>query len=129
MVQDSSNKLSRREREIMEIIYRRGQATAAEVFADLGQNPTYSAVRSFLRILEEKGYLLHSKLGKQYLYHPVTSRENAMKTSVQDLLATFFNNSTEQAIAALLDFDRAKLTDADLDRMEALIEKARKEGR
>lgn len=129
MVQEYFNKLSRREREIMEIIYRRGQATAAEVFADLGQNPTYSAVRSFLRILEEKGYLLHSKLGKQYLYHPATPRENAMRTAVQDLLTTFFNNSTEQAMAALLDFERDKLTGADLDRMKALIEKARKEGR
>jgi BlaI family transcriptional regulator, penicillinase repressor len=129
MTQDASNKLSRREREIMEIIYRRGQATAAEVYEDLGQNPTYSAVRSFLRILEEKGHLLHKKQSRQYLYYPLVPHENAVKLAIQDLLGTFFNNSTEQAVAALLDIDRARLTDADLDRMAALIEKARQEGR
>jgi BlaI family transcriptional regulator, penicillinase repressor len=128
MTQETSNKLSRREREIMDIIYRRGQATAADVYEDLGHNPTYSAVRSFLRILEEKGHLLHKKQCRQYLYYPSVPRENAVKSAIQDLLGTFFNNSTEQAVAALLDIDRTRLTDADLDRMAALIEKARKEG-
>ncbi len=129
MVQDSSTKLSRREREIMEIIYRRGQATAAEVYEDLGQNPTYSAVRTFLRILEEKGHLLHKKQSRQYIYYPAISRESAIKTAIQDLLGTFFNNSTEKAVAALLEIERAKLSETDLDRMAALIEQARKEGR
>jgi predicted transcriptional regulator len=129
MTYEALNKLSRREREIMEIIYRRGQATATEVYTDLGYNPTYSAVRSFLRILEEKGHLLHKKQGRQYLYYPSFPRENAVKSAIRDLLGTFFNNSTEQAVAALLEVERTRLTDADLDRMTALIEKARQEGR
>ncbi len=129
MTREAFNKLSRREREIMEIIYRRGQATATEVYEDLGHNPTYSAVRSFLRILEEKGHLLHQKQGRQYLYYPSFPRENAVKSAIRDLLGTFFNNSTEQAVAALLEIERTKLTDTDLDRMAALIEQARREGR
>ena len=128
-MEEQTSKLSRREREIMEILYRRGQATAAEVFADLNRQPTYSAVRSFLRILEEKGHLLHKKQGKQYLYYPVVPRENAARSAAKDLLATFFNNSTRQALAALLEIDSEKLSDAELAQMAELIEQARKEGR
>lgn len=121
--------LSRREREIMDIIYRRGKATAMDVFEELGQTPVYSAVRTFLRILEEKGQLYHKKQGKQYVYYPIVSRENAAKYAIGNLLGTFFNNSTEQAMAALLDFKSDKLSDSELDKLAKLIEKARSEGR
>lgn len=123
---DSTN-LSKRERQIMDIIYRRGAATAIEVHEDLNKDPGYSAVRTLLRILEEKGYLRHETKGKQYLYSPIVPRETAIKTAIRNLKATFFNNSTEQTVAALLEAE--SLSESDLDRLAALIEKAREEGR
>lgn len=129
MSQAVDPKLSRREREIMELIYRRGAATAMEVYEDLGQNPSYSAVRTFLRILEEKGQVVHKKEGKQYRYYPAVPRENAVKAAFRNLLGTFFDNSAEQAMAALLDLEKEKLTAAELDKMAELIEQARREGR
>lgn len=123
---DSAN-LSKRERQIMDIIYRRAAATAIEVHEDLRKDPGYSAVRTLLRILEEKGYLRHETKGKQYLYYPTIPRETAINTAIHNLKATFFNNSTEQTVAALLEAER--LSESDLDRLADLIEKARKEGR
>lgn len=121
--------LSRRERQIMDIIYRRGQATANEVMESLPDPPGYSAVRTFLRLLEEKGYLRHDVDGPRYVYLPTLARAKARKSALRQMLQTFFDGSTEQAVAALLDLSRTKLSREELDRLSTLIEKARKEGR
>jgi BlaI family penicillinase repressor len=120
--------LSRRERQIMEIIYRRGSSTTTEVFDDLGQIPGYSAVRTLLRILEEKGHLRHEKQGKQFLFFPINPRENAMRSAFKNLVDTFFDNSATHAFAALLEVEKSQLTDNDLQELADLIEKTRREG-
>ena len=121
--------LSRRERQIMDVIYTRSKATAAEVLEAIPKPPSYSAVRAMLRLLEEKGYLRHEQDGPRYVFLPTLSRERARQSAMKQLLQTFFDNSAEQAVAALLDMSRAKLSDAELDRLSEMIEKARKEGR
>jgi predicted transcriptional regulator len=121
--------LSRREREIMDVIYRRAQATAAEVLEDLPDPPSYSAVRAMLRILEEKGHLRHDQRGARYVFLPTVPRERARRSALGKLVHTFFDGSTEQAVAALLDLSSGKLSDAELDRLARLIDQARKEGR
>jgi predicted transcriptional regulator len=121
--------LSRRERQIMDVIYSKGRATAAEVLEAIPQPPSYSAVRAMLRLLEEKGYLRHEQDGPRYIFLPTLSRARARQSAMQQLLQTFFDNSAEQAVAALLDMSRAKLSDAELDRLSEIIERARKEGR
>jgi BlaI family transcriptional regulator, penicillinase repressor len=119
--------LSRRERQIMDIIYARGQATAAEVTAALPDPPSYSAVRALLRILEQKGHLRHQEDGPRYVFLPTVPRERARKSALRNLVKTFFNGSPAQAAAALI--DQADLSPEDFARLEAVIEKARKEGR
>jgi predicted transcriptional regulator len=121
--------LSRRERQIMEVIYRRGQATAAEVLDDLPDPPSYSAVRAMLRILEEKGHLRHEQHGPRYVFLPKVPREQARRSALKQLVHTFFDGSTEQAVAALLAQSDRKLSAAELDRLARLIDQARKEGR
>ena len=121
--------LSRRERQIMDVIYSKGRATAAEVLELIPQPPSYSAVRAMLRLLEEKGYLRHEQDGPRYVFLPTLSRERARQSAMKQLLQTFFDNSAEQAVAALLDMSRARLSDAELDRLSEMIERARKEGR
>jgi predicted transcriptional regulator len=121
--------LSRRERQIMDIIYGHGQATAAEVMERLPDPPSYSAVRAMLRLLEEKGYLKHEQDGMRYVYLPTLSREKARQSALKQLVQTFFDGSTEEAVAAILDMSRSKLSESELDRLSDLIEKARKEGR
>jgi predicted transcriptional regulator len=121
--------LSRRERQIMDAIYRRGQATAAEVLADLPDPPSYSAVRAMLRVLEEKGHLRHEQQGPRYVFLPTVPRERARRSALRQLVRTFFDGSTEQTVAALLDLSARQLSDAELDRLSQLIERARKEGR
>ena len=121
--------LSRRERQIMDVIYSKGRATAAEVLEEIPQPPGYSAVRAMLRLLEEKGYLRHEQDGPRYVFLPTLSRERARQSAMKQLLQTFFDNSAEQAVAALLDMSRARLSDAELDRLSEMIERARKEGR
>lgn len=121
--------LSRRERQIMDILLAREQATAAEVMEFLPDAPSYSAVRALLRLMEEKGYLRHETDGAKYVYVPTLAREKARKSALKQMLTTFFDNSTEQAVAALLDLSKAKLSQAELDRLSQLIEEARKEGR
>ena len=128
MAKSSPQNLSRRERQIMDIIYRRGKATAADVRADLPDPPSYSAVRAMLRILEEKGHLRHEQQGPRYLFRPTVARDRARQSALKQLVSTFFEGSTEQAVAALLDLSAAKLSDAELDRLKGLIEQARKEG-
>jgi predicted transcriptional regulator len=121
--------LSRRERQIMDVIYRRGQATAAEVLEDLPDPPSYSAVRAMLRVLEEKGHLRHEQQGPRYVFLPTVPRDQARRSALQQLVHTFFDGSTEQAVAALLDQSDRTLSDAELARLARLIAQARKEGR
>ena len=121
--------LSRRERQIMDSVYRRGKATAAEVLADLPEPPSYSAVRTMLRLLEDKGHLKHEQDGPRYVYVPTVARENARVNALRHLVSTFFNGSAEQAMAALLEISDTELSRAELDRMQQLIEQARDEGR
>src|SRR5438270_13678886 len=113
----------------MDIVYQRGQATAAEVLEAMPAPPGYSAVRAMLRLLEEKGYLRHEQDGPRYVFLPTLSRERARQSAMKQLLQTFFDNSAEQAVAALRDMSRARLSAAELDRLSEMIDKARKEGR
>ena len=121
--------LSRRERQIMEILYQRGKASASEVREAMPDAPGYSAVRAMLRVLEEKGHVRHAEEGLRYVYVPVVARDKAKKTAVKHMLDTFFAGSPEQIVAALLDVSAEKLTREELDRMGDLIEKAKREGR
>jgi BlaI family transcriptional regulator, penicillinase repressor len=129
MSDNPHHQLSRRERQIMDIIYQRGQATAAEVLENLPNPPGYSAVRAMLRLLEEKGYLKHEQDGPRYLFKPTLAREKARKSAMKQMLETFFDGSTEQAVAALLNLSKSKLGKEELDRLSRMIETAKKEGR
>ena len=120
--------LSRRERQIIDILYAQGRATAAEVQAALPEPPSYSAVRAMLRILEEKGHVKHEQDGPRYVYKPTVARDNAKKSAMRHMLQTFFDGSAEQAISALLDDQSARLSDQELDRLARLINLARKAG-
>ncbi|HLY15813.1 MAG TPA: BlaI/MecI/CopY family transcriptional regulator [Bryobacteraceae bacterium] len=121
--------LSRRERQIMDILYRRGKSSAAEVQQGMHNAPSYSAVRAMLRVLEEKGHIRHQAEGLKYVYLPTVARDKAKRTAVQHLVDTFFKESPDQVVAALLDVSSTRLTSAELDRMAEMIEKARKEGK
>lgn len=121
--------LSRRERQIMDIVYSAGRATAAEVLEQLPDPPSYSAVRAALRVLEEKGHLRHQQDGPRYVFLPTVPRERARRSALHHLLGTFFDGSAEGAVAALLDLKAGELTATDYDRLAALIEQAREEGR
>ena len=120
--------LSRRERQIIDILYAQSRATAAEVQAALPDPPSYSAVRAMLRILEEKGHVRHEQDGPRYVYVPTVNRDNAKKSALKHVLQTFFEGSTSQAISALLDDHSTRLSDAELERLERLIQRARKTG-
>jgi len=120
--------LSRRERQILDILYQRGQSTAAEVQSALPEPPSYSAVRALLRILEEKGHVRHEQDGPRYIYLPTVPRDNAQRSAMRHLLQTFFDGSAEQAISALLDDSSAKLSSVELDRLARMIDTARKSG-
>lgn len=119
--------LSRRERQIMDILYRRGRAAAADVRAELPGDPSDSTVRTQLRILEDKGHVRHEEEGLRYVYLPATPRQAARKKALRHLVETFFEGSTEQAVGALLGGETRKLTDEELDRIAELVEQARKE--
>ena len=125
---DRSQSLSRRERQIVDILYAQGRGTAAEVQAQLPDPPSYSAVRAMLRILEEKGHVRHEQDGPRYVYLPTVARESAKRSAMRHMLQTFFNGSAEQAISALLDDSSSKLSDAELDRLAQMIEQARRSG-
>ena len=120
--------LSRRERQIIDILYRRGRATAAEVMEDLPGDSTYSTVRTQLRVLEEKGHIRHEQDGQRYVYSPAVPRGTVRRSALKHLVETFYEGSVEQAVAALLGGEGSRLTDDELDRIEDLIRKARKEG-
>ncbi|MHB1556965.1 MAG: BlaI/MecI/CopY family transcriptional regulator [Isosphaeraceae bacterium] len=126
---DDAKGLSRRERQIMDVVYRRGRATAAEVLEEMPDPPSYSAVRAMLRVLEEKGELRHEQDGPRYVFLPTVPREQARRSALRNLVRTFFDGSTEQAVAALLDPADGKLSDDELARLARLINRARKEGR
>ncbi len=113
----------------MDVIYQRGQATAAEVQENMPDPPGYSAVRAMLRLLEEKGYLHHEQDGPRYIFKPTLAREKARKSALKQMLETFFDGSTEQAMAALLNLSKSKLSDEELDRLSQMISTAKKEGR
>jgi len=120
--------LSRRERQIMDILYRRLRATAADVMDDLPGEPSYSTVRTQLRILEGKGHVKHEEEGLRYVYFPALPRRAARKSALRHLVDTFFDGSTEQVVSALLGGEGNRLSEPELDRIAALIEKARKDG-
>jgi predicted transcriptional regulator len=122
-----SDPLSRRERQIMDIVYARGQATAAEVAAALPDPPSYSAVRALLRILEQKGHLRHQQDGPRYVFLPTVSRDRARRSALRNLVKTFFDGSTAQAAAALI--DQGQLSDDEFSRLADAIDKARRENR
>jgi len=124
-----SDALSRRERQILDIVYRLGRASAAEVQSELPDPPSYSAVRATLRIMEEKGHLRHRQEGPRYLYEPTTSLRKVRRSALQRVVETFFDGSSEDAFAALLDMPDAKLQSDELARLEKLIREARKKGR
>jgi BlaI family transcriptional regulator, penicillinase repressor len=120
--------LGRRERQIMDVVYRLGRATAAEVLAGLPDPPSYSAVRGMLRLLESKGYLRHVQDGARYVYLPTTERDEARRSALAHLLRTFFDGSRENAVAALLDLDDQPLDPAEYARLKSLLEQAREPG-
>lgn len=120
--------LTRRERQIMDILYKRGRATANEVLDDLPGAPHYSTVRTQLRVLEEKGHVTHEEDGVRFVYMPALPRRTARKSALRHLVDTFFDGSAEQVVAAVLGGEGAKLSDDELDRIAELIDKAKKEG-
>jgi predicted transcriptional regulator len=121
--------LSRRERQIMDVLYRMESATAAEVMENLPEAPGYSAVRALLRILEQKGHVRHEEKSGKYVFMPTVKREKAKRSALRHLVQTFFDGSTEDAVAALLDSPSSKLSESELDRLQQLIDKARKGGK
>ena len=129
MAPKSHARLGIRERQIMEVVYRLGRATVAEVLSQLEDPPSYSAVRAMLRILEDKGHLRHLQDGPRYVYLPVVPGERARRSILQDVVKRLFDNSTEKAVAALLESSSARMSDAELDRLRRLISSARRQGR
>lgn len=121
--------LSKRERQLMQLIYSRGPSTATDLLPLLPDPPTRTAVRTFLRILEDKGHLTHTKLGREFLYAPTRPREKVARSALRNLLSTFFSGSLTSAVAAHLADPSSKLSDADLAQLQSLITDARKKGR
>ncbi len=129
MLELASSALSRRERQIMDVIYRQGSATAQDVREQIADAPSYSAVRALLRVLEEKGHVRHRHDGPRYVYSPTVTRGRARQSALRQLLKTFFDDSPEAAVAALLDMSHSDLSDQELGRLAKLIAQAKKEGR
>src|SRR5688572_333253 len=121
--------LTRRERQIMDILFRRGRATAAEVMDELSGEPSYSTVRTQLRVLEDKGHVRHDEEGLRYVYMPAVARTAARKSALRHLVDTFFDGSAENVVAALLGGEGARLSREELDRIAELVARARKEGK
>jgi predicted transcriptional regulator len=127
MKKDGHRNLSRRERQIMDILYQRGRASAQEILEAMADPPTYSAVRAKLRVLEEKGHIRHEEESLRYVYLPTVARDSARRSALRHLVSTFFENSVEQAVAALVDLSAANLSREELDRISTLIDEAKKE--
>jgi predicted transcriptional regulator len=122
-------RLTRREREIMDVLYKSGRATAHEVQEKMPDPPSYSAVRALLRLLEEKGHVRHVEDGPRYVYLPTVGRAEARRSALAHVVKTFFDGSVEQAVATLVDASRSKLGREELERLSRLIDQAKKEGR
>jgi predicted transcriptional regulator len=122
-------KLTRREREIMDIIYKLGRATAGDVMERLSGEPTYSTVRAQLRVLEDKGYVVHEEEGLRYVYTPKVPRHEIRQSALRHVVDTFFEGSTQKVVAALLGADGSKVSPEELERIAELVDKARKGGR
>jgi predicted transcriptional regulator len=120
--------LSRRERQIVDALYKLGRASAADIRTEIPDPPSYSAVRALLRILEDKGHVRHEQDGPRYVYVPTIARDSAKRSAMRHLVQTFFDGSAAQAMSALLDTSSVRLTDSELDRLEQLIDQARKQG-
>ena len=125
MSQPLEHKLSRRERQIMDVLFQRGTATAAQVRDGMPDAPSYSAVRAHLRILEDKGHVRHEQDGARYVYRPTLNKERARRSALGHLVDTFFDGSAEKAAVALLGDSTAAMTDEELDRLQHLIQQAR----
>lgn len=128
MRKDGHRNLSRRERQIMDILYQKGRATASEIHGEMADAPTYSAVRAKLRVLEEKGHIRHEEEALRYVYLPVVGRDSARRSALRHMVSTFFGGSVEETVAALLDLSAANLGRQDLDRISRMVEQARKDG-
>ena len=126
---DLQHQLSRRERQIMDVVYRRGRATVADVLAELPDPPSYSAVRAMMRLLEEKGHLRHEEDAPRYVYLPIVPRDKVRRSALRNVVRTFFGGSTEDAVAALLDMNDSRLSKSQLERLSQLIQQAKREGR
>lgn len=121
--------LGARERQIMDAIYQLGEASVSAVLAELPDPPSYSSVRTMVRLLEGKGLLRHRRVGTKYVYRPTHSRESASRTALAHVMRTFFRDSATDTVAAILDASAAGLTEDDLRRLEELIDQARREGK
>jgi predicted transcriptional regulator len=128
MRKDGHRNLSRRERQIMDILYQKGRASAGEIHEALPDAPTYSAVRAKLRVLEEKGHIRHEEEALRYVYLPIVARDSARRSALRHMVSTFFGGSVEETVAALLDLSAANLSPKDLDRISEMVEQAKKEG-
>ena len=121
--------LTRREREIMDILHRRGRGSAQEVLDEMAEPPSYSAVRALLRLLEERGHVKHTQEDQRYVYRPTVAPSDARRSALAHVVKTFFAGSVEEAVAALVESPRTKLSRDELDRLSGLIDRAKKEGR
>jgi predicted transcriptional regulator len=121
--------LTRRERQIMDILYRLGRGTAGEVMSDLTGNPSYSTVRAQLRVLEEKGHVRHEEVGLRYVYTPTVPRHEVRQSALKHLVDTFFEGSTQKVVAALLGSEGSKVSQEELDRIAELVDRARRGGK
>jgi len=126
MPRQTHSGLSMRERQIMDILHRRRRATANEVMSDLPDSPTYSTVRTQLRVLEEKGHVQHVEHGLKYVYEPIAARSEAQRTALSHVVDTFFEGSAQKVVAALLGREKNRISSEELDRIAALVDKARK---
>src|SRR5262245_37206457 len=129
MAKTNHSELTRRERQIMDILYRRTRATAGEVMQDLTGEPNYSTVRTQLRVLEEKGHVKHEEVGLRYVYSPTVPRGTVRQSALRHLIDTFYDGSTEKVVAALLGVEGSRMSQEQLDHIAEMVEKARKAGR
>jgi BlaI family transcriptional regulator, penicillinase repressor len=128
MAKNADQPLGHRERQIMDAVYRSGEASVGDVLAAMPDPPSYSAIRKMLNVLERKGFLQHRREGTRYIYRPTRSRHAASRSAVRHLLSTFFSGSTTEAVNAILDVSSSKLTADDFDRLRKMIEQARQGG-
>lgn len=121
--------LGRRERQILDVIFRLGEASVGDVLEQLSDPPAYDSVRTMIRLLETKGFVRHRRVGTKYVYRPTDSHESASRSALSHLMKTFFQGSASETVAAIFNVSSNNLTEAELKRLEQLIEQARKEGR